>query len=125
MEGSLLPTRTSIMKFNTDGKERTHIDMWTEPHSAKMRQRGYWTGRTVFIKKGPDPSANDLIDPATGQPIAPESSENLKLAFSSLRAELVQAQSKDAKLVQVIGLLKKKPLGEFIADALGCLLYTS
>ena len=73
----------------------------------------------MFQKAAPIPSGTDLVHPATGAPIVPESPEALTLSFVALRDDLKVAQSQDPKLVQIINVLKKKLLGEFIADTLG------
>ena len=82
--------------------------MWNDKHSAKTKQRGNWVGKTIFQKSAPVPSEGELVHPATGNPIPPESVESLAQSFMSLRAELEAAQALDPKLVQIIGILKKK-----------------
>ena len=117
---SLLPTRSSHMDFISDGKSRVNHDNWLDPHASKTKQRGHWTGRTIFSKAiVADAQDGALVHPATGETIPPASTEALALSVSSLRDELKEAQRHDPKLTQIVGILSNKRPGEFIADSRG------
>ena len=118
-EDSLLPLRTTTLNFPVSGETQVKTDSWLDKASQHKRFRAKWTGKTVFLSKARASKDGDLVDPTSGEIIAPDSVEAISVTLKTMREELKAAQQKDPKLVQVFGVLSKKKLGEFISDALG------
>ena len=112
----LLPIRTTNMTF-ANGEKQHYVDAWFGYQSIRKRFRGKWVGTTFFQFKGPE-VGGALVDNSS-KPIEPESFEALAKSFVSLRDQLKLAQLQDPKLAQIIAVLEKRPIGEFIAESLG------
>ena len=117
--GSVLPTRQTHLVFGNSGAKQEYTDAYDDIGTKRKNFRSCWTGHTVFLKRAVPGSSPALVDPVSGKTVEPESVESLALSLETLRDELKIAQLKDPKFVQIIGVLKKKPAGEFIAESLG------
>ena len=83
--------RESQMIFQGTGRTKTHVDKWTDKHSARKGTRSKWTGKTVFFKKSAKGAADAAEVPRDGVHIQPGTTEQLRTGLAAMRTELAAA----------------------------------
>ena len=92
--------RVTHMVF-PDMKRDTLQHNWRDKHSARVKTRSKWTGRSIF-SKAEAPASDGAVVEGSGLPIRPGSTLALRAGLAGMRSELAAAQRQDPRLKEII-----------------------